>query len=144
MKIVFIVAGLMAVPAVASEPYTVNGDAIERSLTGKMGDAARGKTLIANRQRVLCLLCHTGPFPEPHMQGNLAPNLRDAAGSLSPAQLRLRLVDMRRVNPGSVMPAFYRADGFTRIGQTWRGQTILSAEQIEDVIAYLVTLQEKR
>ena len=118
----------------------LGADEIPASLTGAKGDPVRGRAIVANRQVGLCLLCHSGPFPEERFQGNLAPDLRSAA-RLSEAEIRLRLVDPARVNPQTIMPAYYRAEGLTRVAPSFRGKTILSAEQIEDVIAYLVTLK---
>jgi sulfur-oxidizing protein SoxX len=115
-------------------------DSIPASLTGAKGDPARGRAIVANRQVGLCLLCHTGPFPEERFQGNLAPDLRSAA-RLSEGEIRLRLVDPARANPQTIMPAYYRTDGLTRVAPAYRGKTVLSAEQIEDVVAYLVTLK---
>jgi sulfur-oxidizing protein SoxX len=114
-------------------------DGIPASLTGAKGDPARGRAIVANRQVGLCLLCHSGPFPEEHFQGNLAPDLRNA-GRLSEAQLRARLVDPARFNPQTIMPAYYRTEG-TRVAPSYRGKTVLSAEQIEDVVAFLATLK---
>ncbi len=121
--------------------YVVVGDAIPVSLTGKPGDAARGRAIVGNRQVGLCLLCHSGPFPEDRFQGNLAPDLAGAGSRWSPGQLRLRLVDPRRFNPDTIMPAYYRTDGLTRVSAPFRGKTVLTAEQIEDVVAYLATLK---
>jgi len=115
-------------------------DAIPDSLTGSKGDPVRGRAIVANRQVGLCLLCHSGPFPEERFQGNLAPDLRSAA-RLSEGEIRQRLVDPRRANPGSIMPAYYDTGGLTRVAPSFRGKTILSAEQIEDVVAYLMTLR---
>lgn len=123
-------------------PYAVSGDAIERSLTGRPGDAERGEALVADRRRSLCLLCHTGPFPEPHMQGSLAPDLRGIGSRLNEAQLRLRVVDMRRVVPSSIMPSYYRSEGLERVAGPWQGKPVLTPEEIEDVVAFLVTLKE--
>jgi L-cysteine S-thiosulfotransferase len=122
--------------------YQVTGDAIDRPLTGRPGDAARGEALVADRRRSLCLLCHAGPFPEPHAQGTLAPDLRGVGARLNEGQLRLRVVDMRRVVPSSIMPSYYRIDGLERVAQPWRGKPVLTAEEIEDVVAFLVTLKE--
>ena len=116
-------------------------DAIEQPLTDQPGDAARGRAIVANRQVGLCLLCHTGPIPEERFQGNLAPDLAGAGTRLSEGQLRLRLVDSQRVNPQTIMPAYYRSEGFTRIGALWQGKTVLAAQQVEDVVAYLRTLR---
>jgi sulfur-oxidizing protein SoxX len=115
-------------------------DSIPASLTLAKGDPARGRAIVANRQVGLCLLCHTGPFPEERFQGNLAPDLRSAA-RLSDGEIRLRLVDPARANPQTIMPAYYRTDGLTRVAPAYRGKTVLSAEQIEDVVAYLLSLK---
>lgn len=122
--------------------YRVDGDTIERPLTGRPGDAARGEALLADRRTSLCLLCHAGPFPEPYAQGTLAPDLRGVGARLSEGQLRLRVVDMRRIAPSSIMPSYYRIDGLTRVGSAWQGKPVLTAEEIEDVVAFLVTLKE--
>jgi len=115
-------------------------DSIPASLTGAKGDPARGRAIVANRQVGLCLLCHSGPFPEERSQGDLAPDLRSAA-RLSEGQIRQRIVDSTRINPQSIMPAYYRSEGLERVAPAYRGKTILTAEQIEDVVAYLATLR---
>jgi sulfur-oxidizing protein SoxX len=117
-------------------------DAIRESLTGAKGDPARGKAIVANRQVGLCLLCHSGPFPEERFQGNLAPDLRGAGNRLTEGQLRLRIVDSSRVNPTTIMPAYHRTEGLTRVAPAFRGKPVLTAEQIEDVVAFLMTLKE--
>ncbi|MGA7806893.1 sulfur oxidation c-type cytochrome SoxX [Bradyrhizobium sp.] len=134
-----------ALPAItaaqALAPYTVVGDGIPDSLTGAAGDAARGRALIVDRAST-CILCHSGPFPEQKFQGDLAPSLAGAGSRWSVSQLRLRLVDASRLNPATIMPSYYRVDGLDRVGHAWRGKPILSAEQIEDILAYLATLRE--
>ena len=117
-------------------------DAIGQSLTGAKGDPARGRAIIASRQVGLCLLCHSGPFPDERFQGNLAPDLRGAGARWSEGQLRLRIVDSSRINPASIMPAYHRTEGLVRVGPAWRGKPILTAEQIEDVVAFLMTLRD--
>jgi len=131
-------------PAAARElrPVTVVGDAVPESLTGAKGDPARGRTIVANRQVGLCLLCHFGPFPEERLQGNLAPDLKGAGARWSEGQMRLRIVDASRLNPDTIMPPYYRVEGLERVAPTLRGKPILSAEQIEDVVAFLMTLRE--
>jgi sulfur-oxidizing protein SoxX len=123
--------------------YQVQGDAIVRPLTDVPGDAARGRAIVANRQVGLCLLCHTGPLPEERFQGNLAPDLAGSGTRWSEGQLRLRIVDASRINPDSIMPAYYRIEGLTRVAPAQRGKPILEAQQVEDVVAYLRTLKEK-
>ena len=95
-----------------------------------------------DRRLGACLLCHTGPFPEEKFQGTLAPDLSGAGSRWSAGQLRLRLVDATRLNPDTIMPPYYRVDGLTRVGAAWRGKPILTAEQIEDVVAFLSTLRD--
>jgi L-cysteine S-thiosulfotransferase len=123
-------------------PYVVAGDAIEASLTGLPGDPARGRTIVINRRVGLCLLCHTGPFPEEKFQGNIGPDLGGAGSRWSEGQLRLRLVDPGRINPSTVMPPYYRVDGLVRVAPAVRGKPVLSAEEIEDVVAFLTTLRD--
>jgi sulfur-oxidizing protein SoxX len=129
--------------AAARRSYVVEGDAIAASLTGGPGDAARGAQLIQQRQKSLCVLCHAGPFPEPHLQGNIAPDLTGVGARLTTAQLRLRIVDMKRLNPQSIMPTYYAAvtDNEARVGAQWLDKPILDAAEIEDLVAYLRTLQ---
>jgi sulfur-oxidizing protein SoxX len=122
-------------------PYTIVGDAIPVSLTGTKGDAARGRAIVADRNVGLCLLCHSGPFPEEKFQGNLAPALDGAGSRWSEGQLRLRLVDARKLNPDTIMPPFYRVGGLTRVPEAYRGKPVLTAMEIEDVVAYLMTLK---
>ena len=131
-----------AAGARARWPYRVVGDAIPDSLTGTPGDPARGRAIVADRRVGLCLLCHAGPFPEERFQGDLAPDLAGVGDRLSEGQLRLRLVDSRRLDPTTIMPSYYRVDGLARVGAAWRGRPVLSAEQIEDVVAFLVTLRD--
>ena len=123
-------------------PYTVIGDAILEPLTGVRGDVARGRAIVGNRQVGLCLLCHSGPFPEEKFQGTLAPNLSGAGNRWSEGQLRLRIVDSRRLYQDTMMPSYYRVDGLSRVAPAFVGKPVLSAEQIEDVVAYLVTLRD--
>ena len=126
----------------ALPPYAVAGDAIPASLTGAKGNPVRGRAIVANRLVGLCLLCHSGPFPEERFQGTLAPDLNGAGARWSEAQLRLRMVDSTRLNPDSIMPPYYRVDRLTRVAPAFLDKPVLSAEQIEDVVAYLTTLRD--
>ena len=122
-------------------PYRVVGNAIPESLTGAPGDPARGRAIVIKREST-CLLCHAGPFPEERFQGDLSPNLKGAGARWNEGELRLRLVDASRLNPATIMPSYYRVEGLNRVAPSWRGKPILSAEQIEDVVAFLATLRD--
>ncbi len=130
--------------AAGAASFGVVGDAIPDPLGGFSGDAGRGRAIVADRSVGLCLLCHSGPFPERHLQGDIAPDLSGAGARWSEGQLRLRLVDGRRLNPGSVMPAYHRTDGQARVGAAWRGKPLLSEQQIEDVVSFLRSLGAAR
>jgi L-cysteine S-thiosulfotransferase len=118
-------------------PFDVIEDAVPASLTGRKGDPARGRAIIVDRQKGLCLLCHTGPFPEQRFQGDIAPSLAGAGSRLSDGQLRLRIIDSTRINPASVMPSYYRVDHLNRVARSHQNKPILDAQEIEDVVAFL-------
>jgi L-cysteine S-thiosulfotransferase len=104
-------------------------------------DVKRGRAIVADRQMGMCLLCHRAPIPEERFQGDLAPDLAGVGARLSREALRDRIIDPRRANPRTIMPAYLSTEGLTRVAPAFRGKTILSAEQVEDVVAYLVTLR---
>ena len=135
----------MAIPAMAgAQAIQVTGDAVAQSLTGSTGDPQRGRAIIIDRQKGFCLLCHSGPFTEEPLQGNLAPSLEGASSRWTEGQLRLRLMDNKRVNPESIMPAYHRIERLNRVGPAWRDKPILSAAEIEDVLAFLIGLQGEK
>jgi len=125
------------------QPYAIVGNSIPTSFTGREGDPVHGRAIVLDRRLGACLLCHTGPFPEEKFQGTLAPDLSGAGSRWSGAQLRLRLVDATRLNPDTIMPPYYRVHGLTRVGSSWLGKPILTAEQIEDVVAFLSSLRDQ-
>jgi sulfur-oxidizing protein SoxX len=142
MVVLAIAAQVTSASAAGLPLVEIVGDAIPRSLTGQPGDAARGRALVVDRQRGLCLLCHTGPFPEERFQGTLAPDMAGAGARWSEGQLRLRIVDSGRLNPDTVMPSYYRIEGLTRVARAWEGRPVLNAQEIEDVISFLQTLRD--
>lgn len=134
-------AALLALGA-GAQTLAVQGDALPAPLGAASGDAARGRAIVANRQVGMCLLCHSGPFPEERFQGDLAPSLAGAGARYSEGQLRLRIADSRLVNPATLMPPYHHAEGLARVGAAWSGKTIFTAQQVEDVVAFLRTLKE--
>jgi sulfur-oxidizing protein SoxX len=135
------IAGLLFASACAA--VHAQADSIPAPLTADSGDAARGRAIVANRQLGLCLLCHAGPIPEERFQGNLAPALDGAGSRWSAGQLRLRVVDASRVNPETIMPSYFKPGGAPRTPAALQGKTILSAQQVEDVVAYLQALVDR-
>lgn len=137
-----LVAASLSCAAGADElvPYKIVGDGIPASLTGSPGDATRGRALVLARTTT-CILCHSGPFPEARFQGDLAPGLAGAGSRWTESQLRLRLVDASRFNPDTIMPSYYRTEGLVRVGRNLRGKPILSAGEIEDIVAFLTSLR---
>ena len=121
--------------------FTVVGDAIPQSLTGRPGDPQRGRDVAVSRLLGNCLLCHRMPIPEERFQGNLGPDLSGVASRLSAGQIRLRIVDSTRLNPATIMPAYYRTEGLRRVMAAYRDTPVLTAEQVEDAVAYLLTFR---
>lgn len=134
------VAGCAAAAPEGMSPYRVEGDAIRDRLATAPGDAARGKQVVSSRDSN-CLLCHSVPDAEARFMGNLGPALAGVAARLTEAQLRLRVVDSMRLNPDTIMPSYYRVDGLKQVGEAWRGRPVLTAQQVEDTVAYLLTLR---
>jgi L-cysteine S-thiosulfotransferase len=116
-------------------------DALDTPLTAQPGDPARGRQIVENRQLSACLLCHSGPFPAPHLQGNIGPSLNGVGSRQTTGQIRLRLIDATKLNPDTVMPPYHVVDGLNRVGHSWQDRPALSAQQIEDVVAFLATLR---
>lgn len=122
-------------------PMATAGDAMPEPLRGLRGDAQRGRALVVDRRVGLCLLCHRGPFPEERTPGDLSTDLAGAGSRWTEGQLRLRIVDAQRLNPDTIMPAYHRVDGLHRVGEAWRDRPLFTAQQVEDVVAFLVTLK---
>ena len=133
--------GLTAAAQATPVSYAVQGDTIPKSLTGKPGDPVNGRALVVRRETT-CLLCHAGPFPDQRFQGNLSPDLTGTGSRWTEGELRLRMVDATRLNAATIMPSFYRVDGLNRVAHNLRGKPILSAQEIEDVVSFLMTLKD--
>ena len=128
-------------PAVVA--YEIVNFAIPAPLTDIPGDEERGWTIVQNTANATCLICHSMPMPWQPDHGNLAPDLAGVGSRYNAAELRLRLVDPKALNPDTIMPAYYQAQGLNRVQEKYLGQTIYSAQDIEDVIAFLLTLTEE-
>lgn len=114
-------------------------DRIDEALSATPGNAENGRRIFASRDGGHCVLCHAAP--DMTTAGNIGPALTGVGARLSTAQIRLRIVDITRVNPDAVMPAFHRVDDLTRVAQERKGRTILSAQQVEDVVSWLASLK---
>lgn len=119
----------------------IDGVSIPKALTDAPGDAKRGREVAINRKQGNCLACHKLPIPEQPFHGEVGPDLSEVGGAYSAGELRLRIVDPKALNPGTIMPSFYKTEGLNRVAKEFQGKTILTAQQVEDIIAYLVTLK---
>ncbi|QWD90005.1 sulfur oxidation c-type cytochrome SoxX [Polynucleobacter sp. MWH-Braz-FAM2G] len=124
----------------AVNAQVIQGGSIVESLSAAPGNPVRGRAIVTSRQTGLCLLCHSGPFPEERFQGNLAPDLQASAARLDAPQLRARIVNAAYFNPQTIMPAYYQTSHLNRVAPKFAGQTILTGQEIEDVIAFLMTM----
>lgn len=140
-----ILTAAVAATGVRAEPlveYRIEGDAIPEPLTATPGNPARGRQLVRDMGHVTCLICHALPIPEEPDHGAVGPSLSDIASRASIGQIRLRLVDPKALNPQTIMPSYYRLAGLTRVEAPYRDRPIYSAQQVEDVVAYLASLKE--
>jgi len=136
----FVVAfGLAPIAADAQAPFT--GDAIAQPLTAVPGDAARGKAVLVQREKGHCILCHALPERDVRFAGNIGPPLAGVGTRLTPAQIRGQIADPTRHDPDTVMPAYYRTHDLRRVAAPYRERTVLSAQDVEDAVAYLSTLR---
>jgi len=113
-------------------------DALDTPLAAS-GDASRGREVFLQRDEGRCVLCHSAPGVE--LAGNVGPSLAGVGSRLTPAQVRLRIADITRVYPDSVMPTFHRTEGMVRVAPQFRDRTALTGQQVEDLVAWLSTLK---
>ncbi|MFO1414141.1 MAG: sulfur oxidation c-type cytochrome SoxX [Burkholderiales bacterium] len=140
-RLAVLAAAVAAAGALHAQALRVAGDGVPEPLAAQAGDAGRGRALLVARESANCVLCHAVPDPAVRFSGNVGPSLAGVGTRLSAAQLRLRIADSTRLNPDTVMPGYYRTDGLDRVAAAYRGKPVLSALEVEDVIAYLVTLR---
>lgn len=135
------ISTLLALPIFSQAQVVWTGDAVQTALGPIPGDPIKGRAIVTSRQTGLCILCHSGPFPEERFQGNLAPDLRLSIANLSAGQLRARLVDPAQSNPNTIMPAYFKIEHLQRVAPQFAGKTVLTGQEIEDVLAYLLTIK---
>lgn len=148
-------AGLFAGAALAGNvnPLDVtfaDGGAVEMSLSGVAGDAASGAKIMTTRSMGNCVACHEVSSLNAAFQGNVGPALDGAAGRWSEAQLRGIVSNAKMTFDGTVMPSFYKVTGYVRPGDGYTGKAaasdplppLLNAQEIEDVVAFLMTLKD--
>jgi sulfur-oxidizing protein SoxX len=123
--------------------YRVVNGAIPEPLTGQPGDAERGRRIVVDREGGDCIICHVMPLPQRQFHGTIGPPLDDVGNRYIAGELRLRVVDPKAFNPDTIMPAYYRVEGLHRVRERYRGKPILTAQQVEDIVTYLLTLRER-
>jgi sulfur-oxidizing protein SoxX len=128
----------------APEPYydwQVQDYEIREPLGGLVGVPERGARIASDQHAGNCYACHVLPLAADEFYGNLGPPLAGIASRQSVGMIRLHVVDQTRFNPETVMPGYYRRfEQLNRVAEEFRGRTYLSAQQIEDVVAWLATL----
>lgn len=146
--LVGLTVGILAMPMSMARAETAPDDvkfnddgAVEASLTGKVGDPEAGKAAAIHRRKGNCLACHAMPIPEQQFHGEVGPDLSEVADRLTAADVRGRIVNPKHVNPDTIMPAFYRVSGLKGVPDKFKGKTMLSAQEVEDIVAYLMTLK---
>ena len=136
-------AAALPAKAQAIAAFEVRDGGIHAPLTGTLGDAARGRRIALDPARGNCLICHRVPdAPHERFQGEIGPPLAGVGARVPAARLRLRIVDGTRINRDTVMPAYHRVHGLKRVASEWQGKPVLDAQQVEDVLAWLLTLDE--
>ena len=117
--------------------------AVEASLSGQAGDAENGRKVFTNRKQGNCLACHeNADIPEQPFHGEVGPTLDGVADRWSEGELRGIVSNAKMMFEDTIMPAFYIDAGYTRPLEKFDGKSILTAQQVEDVVAYLLTLKE--
>ena len=137
-------AVLVAPDARAQEAvsYAIVGLEIPEPLTDQPGNPGRGKQIVADAENVTCLICHVMPIAGQPDMGEIGPPLDGVGGRYTTGELRLRVVDPKAINPETIMPSYYRTEGLYQVYEPYVGRTIYTAQQVEDVVAYLASLTD--
>lgn len=134
------IAWWLAVAVASAAGLQVAGDSAPDRLASA-GDPVRGRALVVARESANCVLCHAVPDPAVRFSGNVGPSLAGVGTRLSEGQIRLRVADNLRVNPDTVMPSYYKVDGLDRVASGYAGKPVLTAQEVEDIVAWLTTLR---
>ena len=140
---VFVLGSMACLGAARAEPlvtYAVQADSIPVPLTATPGDPMRGARLFRDRTVSTCLLCHAEPSAA--QAAAIGPSIAGVGSRLDAGQIRLRIVDSKRLDPATIMPSFYATEGLTRVGRPWQSRPVLGTQQIEDMVAFLATLRD--
>lgn len=136
---------VVGTPSLAAEkyiPWQMENYAIKSPLGGLAGNARRGRDIARRKDKGNCLACHSMPIPEEPFHGTLAPPLSGVATRMNEGQIRLRIVDETKLIPTTIMPGFYKSPKeLNRVADEYWGKTVLTAQEVEDVVAYLMTLK---
>ena len=138
---VSLLAAITVARADALVPFEVVEDTIPAPLTSQPGDAQRGRAVYVDRDRGHCLLCHASAHVDEPFAGTIGPDLSAIGDVYSAGQLRYRVVDSTLMTPDTVMPAYYRIDGLTQVDTAYEGRPVLTAQEVEDLIAFLMTFR---
>jgi sulfur-oxidizing protein SoxX len=115
---------------------------VESSLTGQAGDPVAGRSVFANRKQGNCLACHMNDdLTEESFHGEVGPPMDGVADRWSQGEMRAIVTNSKKVFEDTIMPAFYIDSGYARPLEDFAGKSILTAQQVEDVVAYLMTLK---
>ncbi|MBM9595490.1 sulfur oxidation c-type cytochrome SoxX [Roseitranquillus sediminis] len=145
LAIVAALAALLAAgPALAQiAAYEIVEGAIPQPLTDSPGNPARGRQIVRDLDKATCLICHPMPIPEEPNHGQIGPSLTGVGARYTPGELRLRLVDPKALNPDTVMPSYHRGEDLYRVLDRFENKPIYSAQEVEDVVAYLASLDRQ-
>lgn len=123
-------------------PWKIENYAIKKPFGGFNGNAQRGRKIVINKDKGNCLACHSLPIPEEPFHGTVGPPLQGIASRYTEGQIRLRIADEQKVIPTTIMPGFYKdPKENNRVDDNFWGKPVLTAQEAEDVIAYLMTLK---
>ena len=121
---------------------SMQADSIDTPLIQSPGDVMAGQEVFVSRDKGHCILCHQVDGLDAEFQGNVGPDLSLVGDRFTEGQLRLRIADYDALVRGVLMPSFYRTDGFSQVAAPYRRQTILTAQQVEDLVVYLGQLKD--